>query len=667
MMEGQNDLFKIENIEEAEIRQRLLYQIVSQTDTNLDIQLDNALKLSTQLLGMEIGIISKVVDQTYIIQHHYAKHNGLENGQKFKLGHTFCAITLESNRAIAIDYMKESPWSRHPCYEFFELESYIGIPIIVDDDIYGTLNFSSSKPKKDGFIAADRNLIKLLSQWISGIIKRKQVEKQLQDQKELYRLISKNSADMICLHDPDGTYKFVSPSVENLLGYTPKELVGKNPYEFFHPKDQERIKSESHQKALEKDPSRNFHYRIRKKDGSYVWFDTATEIITDEEGEVVSLQTTSRDISKQKNLEILFAQAQKMANVGGWEINLESGKLFWTDEVYRIHEKEIGSEVFLDEGLSYFPKEAQETLQESLKVTLETGEPYDLVLPFTSAKGTKKWVRAIGKALFAEGKAYKLHGTFQDITKQKEYQQKINLQNKELQNLTETQDKLYSIIGHDLKGAFFGITGMLELLMYEAEDYSELDDDFTHKLEMVQQSSRQAHQLFENLLGWTRLKRDTLEPNYSKFELTSEINKVLSLFKSTAESKQITINTDYRTSAEINADSSMVSTIFRNLISNALKFSEPESEIDITISETETDTVISIKDYGIGMPEKVRARLFDPSSRPKRKGTNQEKGTGLGMLLCKEMIDLHQGTIKVNTKEGEGTEFIVKLPKKMIE
>jgi signal transduction histidine kinase len=112
----------------------------------------------------------------------------------------------------------------------------------------------------------------------------------------------------------------------------------------------------------------------------------------------------------------------------------------------------------------------------------------------------------------------------------------------------------------------------------------------------------------------------------------------------------------------VKCDQTMISTIFRNLLSNALKFSKEKSEIDISISNTDTQAHISIKDYGIGMPESVKNTLFDPSSRPKRAGTKNEKGTGLGLLLTKEMIELNNGTIQVESEDGVGTEFLITLP-----
>ena len=166
----------VENPAEIQKRLRLLHKIVSQKSFDLNEHLYQALKLTTKLLGMEIGILSSISGNKYTVKHHYSTDDGLENGQTFELGNTYCNITLEKNKVVTINNMEESPHNRHPCYEAFQLESYIGVPIYIDDSLFGTLNFSSSKQKEEPFIEADKTLIKLLGEWASSVIRRKWVK-----------------------------------------------------------------------------------------------------------------------------------------------------------------------------------------------------------------------------------------------------------------------------------------------------------------------------------------------------------------------------------------------------------------------------------------------------------------------------------------------------------
>lgn len=647
---------------EMEKRLHLLYQITSQTKKSLNDQLNKALELTTHLLEMEIGIISSISDDMYRVRNFYPEDSGLSVGQLFELGNTYCSITLQSDDVVAINNMKESKFNRHPCYAAFSLESYIGIPIIIDDDVYGTINFSSSKPKKEGFKEYDYMLIKLLGEWASATIKRSLVEEELIEKNKRLNLISTNSADLICLHDLEGIYKFLSPSVENILGYTESELLGKNHLDLIHEDDVLSLNGSPLQILNEDGVVKNVRYRILNKEGEYIWVESSVKTVINEEGVPIGLQSNTRDVSEQKKLEIMFEEAQEMANVGAWEINLETGKLFWTDEVYRIHDKEINSEVFVDEGLNYFPGEAKNKLEEAINYTLETGEKYDLVLPFVSEIGTHKWVRAIGRARLEGGKANSISGTFQDISKQVKYERRIIAQNEELLKLTETRDKLYSIIAHDLKGAFFGIKGLLGLLLDEVDAPEINRASVKKKMNLVLLSAKNTYELLENLLEWIKLQNGDLALVEEEVDLQKIIAKSVAIFESAAANKRVVIETKID-QVFVNADENMLYTLLRNLLSNAIKYSDKESKIEVKAQECPHYLSISVKDYGVGMPDSVKQLLFDKDMRPQRSGTLFEKGTGLGLLLCADIVEAHRGTIEVVSEEGKGSEFIVSIPK----
>ncbi len=651
---------------ETEKRLQLLYQITSQSKKGLNEQLDNALELTTQLLEMEIGIISSISKEsdTYSIRNFFPEDSGLSVGQTFDLGNTYCSITLESDDVIAINHMKESAYERHPCYNAFSLEAYIGIPIVIDGELYGTINFSSPNPKEGGFVPSDYTLIKLLSEWVAATIKRARIVKALKEKNERLELISRNSADLICLHDMDGVYTFVSPSVENILGFTYKELLGTNHADLIHEEDLEMLMDVPQKELEENGVITNTGYRIRNKKGEYIWFESSVSIIKDPDGKSIGLQSISRDITARKKLELMFENAQEMAHVGGWEFDLITGEIFWTDEVYRIHDKEIGSELILEEGMDHFPGESRDKLAMAINKATMNHEKYDLVLPFISEKKVFKWVRAIGEPHIVDGNVVRLSGTFQDISKQVNYEKRIIAQNEELLKLTETRDKLYSIIAHDLKGAFFGINGMIELLIDELkESKSKLRIENSIKtLSLVHLSSKNAYELLENLLDWIRVQNGQISVEKEKVSIAKLLTDSISIFETSAAKKGVAVNMQ-SSDIHIMGDVNMLSTVFRNLISNAIKYSEKDDEIKVDIKENGHSVAVSIKDSGIGMTSEIKDQLFDKNNRPQRRGTLSEKGTGLGLLLCKELVEVHNGTITVISEENNGSEFIVNLPK----
>ena len=143
------------------------------------------------------------------------------------------------------------------------------------------------------------------------ITRRKRAEEALRKSEARFRLLAEKMSDLVCLHEPDGRYLYISPSCRRLLGYEPEELLGTDPYDLFHPGDLERIRTEAHEKALEGQGAVSVIYRIRKKSGEYTWFETLTEPILDEDGEVVRLQTSSRDVSERKRVERVLADAAR--------------------------------------------------------------------------------------------------------------------------------------------------------------------------------------------------------------------------------------------------------------------------------------------------------------------------------------------------------------------
>ena len=143
------------------------------------------------------------------------------------------------------------------------------------------------------------------------ITERKAAEEALRDSEARFRLLAEKMSDLVCLHEPDGRYVYISPSCRRLLGYDPEELLGTDPYLLFHPEDLSRIRAEAHDKALEGQAAVSVIYRIRKKSGDYTWLETVTEPIRDEDGEIVRLQTSSRDVSERKRVERVLADAAR--------------------------------------------------------------------------------------------------------------------------------------------------------------------------------------------------------------------------------------------------------------------------------------------------------------------------------------------------------------------
>lgn len=236
------------------------------------------------------------------------------------------------------------------------------------------------------------------------------------------------------------------------------------------------------------------------------------------------------------------------------------------------------------------------------------------------------------------------------------YQQSI-----ELKKINLTKDKFFSIIAHDLKGPMGGFTGMTELLAEHMKNMTM--DEIQQYLGMLRDSSNNLFQLLENLLQWARLQQHEISFNPESIHLQSIVNENVKLIEEFARHKGIKINMDIPASINVFADKNMLQTILRNHISNALKFTPVGGNVMLTANVPDDKYVeISVTDSGIGMTPEMIDSLFSLDARNGRPGTDGEPSTGLGLLLCKEFVEKHGGTIRVESKIDKGSRFRFSLP-----
>jgi len=237
----------------------------------------------------------------------------------------------------------------------------------------------------------------------------------------------------------------------------------------------------------------------------------------------------------------------------------------------------------------------------------------------------------------------------------------INDKNNKLEELNATKDKFFSIISHDLKGPLNSLTSFSSLLINHTAHLSKEEIQMLAK--DLDKSVKGLFSLLENLLEWSRSQSGNIELKPEALDLNEIINQNKQLLTKTAEAKNIEIQTSGYYNIAVHADRNSVSTVIRNLISNALKFTMEGGQVKIEATESHDMVSISIHDNGVGMSEEVIDKLFRIDKKHTTKGTANEKGTGLGLILCKEFVEKNGGSIAVKSKEGEGSVFTFTLPK----
>jgi signal transduction histidine kinase len=249
-----------------------------------------------------------------------------------------------------------------------------------------------------------------------------------------------------------------------------------------------------------------------------------------------------------------------------------------------------------------------------------------------------------------------------EITERKNAEELLAKQTKELLEVNATKDKFMSIIAHDLKSPFNAIIGFSDLML---KNFDQLDQDtFLKGLQTIESASTHAYKLLENLLIWSQNQTGKSQFNPEKLNLKAQINESLKMVESAAISKKIEISVSVRKDLYVFADKNMFDSILRNLISNAIKFSFKGGRIKVSATKFETEIQISVSDKGIGISPERQSAIFEIDKYTNTSGTENELGTGLGLILCKDFIAQHKGKIWIESTPQAGTLVSFSLPLK---
>jgi len=262
----------------------------------------------------------------------------------------------------------------------------------------------------------------------------------------------------------------------------------------------------------------------------------------------------------------------------------------------------------------------------------------------------------------------RIYKQFQSMIRISDHQQNhLNELNKKLTESNTSKDKFFSIISHDLRGPLASLIGLSELLQEKIKD-NDHKDDISNLANHVCSSAKDLHTLLENLLTWSRIQRGMIEYRLEEIEIKEIIKFNIRLFTPQADQKQITLKSSAVNGILIYADYNVINTVLRNIISNAIKFTPTGGIINISILQYDDETVeLSVSDTGIGISQKNISDLFRIGSQCSQTGTAGERGTGLGLILCKELLEKSRGTIHVESRIGKGTSVRLRLPGKIFQ
>jgi PAS domain S-box-containing protein len=294
---------------------------------------------------------------------------------------------------------------------------------------------------------------------------------------------------------------------------------------------------------------------------------------------------------------------------------------------------------------------------------LNTGDSIISVEEMEQLKdNSNRWVTSTKMPLY--DKSGSIIGTFgisRDITKRKLAELEIQKMNSELKELNATKDRFFSIIAHDLKSPFTALLGISELLTDPQTDLN--DSESKEMISQLKDLLNKEYDLLQNLLDWSCLQLDRMDFHPAGLNLLRISSSVMNLLSNNAKNKQITVINSIDPNIFVSADINMLKSIIQNFLSNAIKFTNNHGTISLSANVNSHFVAVHVKDDGVGMSSNSLDKLHNLAENFTTPGTNGEKGTGLGVMLCKEMIEKHGGSMDIHSGPNEGTEVIFTIPK----
>ena len=324
----------------------------------------------------------------------------------------------------------------------------------------------------------------------------------------------------------------------------------------------------------------------------------------------------------------------------------------------------VASSIILEDPMTAFmafhPEDLQE-FTETNKEIIEKKIPYGWTGRLL-VKGEIKWIHIASSPEPQENGDVLWHGLMIDITERQLRELEINKKNEELLKINAEKDKFYSIIAHDLRNP---INGFLALTMYLDDSLLEMPkEEIAKVIGTLKKASKNLHYLTHNLLEWAALQKGLSKPDFRSFLLREKTDEIIETISDQFSAKNISLYNQIDESLNVFADKNMFASILRNLISNAIKYTPRGGSITLFAkSRLDNFVELCVEDTGIGMVKEMKDKLFQINEQVTRTGTSGELSTGLGLIICKEFIDLQGGKIWVESEEGKGSTFCFTIPR----
>jgi len=491
---------------------------------------------------------------------------------------------------------------------------------------------------------------------LEDITDKKRAEDALKESQTRYKTLANITLEGIIIHK-NGIIIDVNPSAQKMTGFDMDSLIGKKILDFIHPDSKEVAQ----QNIMNKYVGVQELKLVRADKSSFIAEAEGNNVLIDEkEYRVVAF----RDITKRKEIEkeiLSLSTAVKQSPTSIVITNtdgiIEYVNPKFTEVTGYTHQEVIGKNPSILKTEHTAPQEYKDMWD-----TISNGETWNGEFLNKKKDGSHYWELASISPIIDETRSIiKYLAVKEDITERKNTEVALLDSEKKLSQANATKNMFFSIIAHDLKGPVGNFSEILNLCRANLDNIS--SDELEEYLNMLSILSTKTNNLLDDLLLWARIQMNTIEINFQKVNVANLMQESAEMVKEKADKKniEIVINTE---NTWIETNKSSLKTVIRNFLTNAIKFSYDDSIVELSAitSKEKNKIVFSIADHGVGIPKEDVNKLFKIETSFSTYGTNKEKGTGLGLILCKELANKINGSVWVESKENKGSTFYLAVP-----
>jgi PAS domain S-box-containing protein len=506
------------------------------------------------------------------------------------------------------------------------------------------------------------NIVKLKSESIESSEKIRRSEEKL-------RIISETARDLVCIHDREGAFKYISPSVREILGYEPDELTGLSLSELIHPSDAGAQKHLFHQDLGKGKLDELSEYRIKQKNGEYIWLETISRPIIDENGDVAEVQTTSRDVTERKEAENKIREKEeKYRNIfesmydAYVEVEVSTNRILEiSPSIERIsgytRDELLGQSILPLYARPHERKELISALKEKERIS-------DYEMTLQNKQGEEVICSYSVRLVYDEQhQPYKLVGTLRDITERKRSEQQLQEAKQKAESASRAKSEFLANMSHEIRTPMNAILGFSEVLLNKVSE----PENKSH-LEAILSSGRTLLSLINDILDLSKIEAGKMQINYEPVEISMLIEEIEHIFEKKLKEKGLNLKIDIDPDVPrvLMLDEVRIRQILFNLVGNALKFTD-EGYILIGLyakatGEERYELSMVVKDTGIGIPRKQQKLIFNAFQQQEVQDTRRYEGSGLGLSITKKLVEKMNGTIRLESRIGQGSRFEIVLP-----